>query len=183
MKKQILSLTCTLALMMSLSIMPAMAASKDITTLDEEKTLYTETVELFAAPSKDVVAERTFNCGLALPGGQSGWSTEYEVRFSLPSDAKIKNVRIIPGNGTINQGVPQSLGLVTVSKLRIQSPSSKVVDLPWQKVMDTQAFNDSFNSGSWSLQLYGMNKGPATPMAFGNVIYNRATMEITYTKR
>lgn len=178
MKKRILSLVCTLALMLSISVVPAMAAFDNVA---KEKTLYTETIDAVIVPRYgSSTAEGTAQVGLALAGGASGWSTVYQTSISrLPSNAKIQNVKIIPGNASINQGAPQSTGAVVLSKLRITHPNGKTIEMPWQKTMETTAFYDMPGSGRWSMQVYGTNLG-AGPFSFGNVIYKNVRIQVTY---
>ena len=163
MKKRFMSLTLATLMVFSMLITTAFAASGTST----------------QSPSS--------NLGLALDPGASGWSQVVNVRFStVPSDAVVDTITIVPGTPTINSGNKNFLGAVLPSLLKITAPDGTTATISWSNKMTTTAFKGVDARGTWTLQMYGTNLTKPTGdymivlLRFGNVIYKSLDMTISY---
>lgn len=152
--------------------------------------LCTITVDAELVPlAGDPTVNKTINIGLALDAGASGWSTVYELKFltaSIPSNAKVQNVKIVPGTATANASSPKLQGLVVASQMKVTAPNLKSTTMSIAKTMETTALNNAPVSGTWTLQLYGTNVtrpvGDWTDsIRFGSVHYKNCSVTVTYT--
>lgn len=175
------------ALSMCLSI-PAFATNAQQNTTEEQ--VYTQTVDLdvnarYAREMTKTVTS-TKSLGLALNPGQSATTAPATFRFSLPSNAKVRSVELIPGRGSVNTGGSSMKGNVVFDDVVITSPKRKTVVLTWKsKGMKTTNFANEFANGTWTVQASGRNitpvfGGPSFVSYFGNLIYKNPQMKITY---
>lgn len=173
-----------LAAMMVASMMVTSAFA-----FEPDQELHAVTVEAELIPlASPTNTSKSLNIGLALDAGASGWSTVYELSFSsasIPANAVVRNVKIVPGTATANASAPKLQGLVVASKMKVTAPNLKSTTLDIAKTMETTALNNAPVKGTWTLQLYGTNVtrpvGDWTDsIRFGSVHYKNCNVTVTY---
>lgn len=192
-KKVVASL---LILTMSISMtMTAFAAENDMSTVQcEEEIVYSETINLndaivpFARDlSKTVTANKSL--GLALAVGERGESVPVSFRFStLPSNAVVKSIEIIPGTAVVNNNNRNMMGAILIESITITDPNFLTATLPWKAsgFENTSAFLNRSASGTWTAFITGRNiarpsGNPTMDLKFfGSVSYKSAQIKITY---
>lgn len=169
-----------------------MVASMMVTSafaFEPDQELHTVTVEAELVPlASTSTTNKSLKIGLALDAGASGWSTVYELKFSstsIPSNAEVQSLKIVPGTATANQSAPKLQGLVVATKMRVTAPDLQSTTMDIAKTMETIALSGAPVKGTWTLQLYGTNLtrpvGDWTDsIRFGSVHYNNCSVTVTY---
>ena len=188
MKKRFTSMLLAVIMVFSLASTTVLAAGVD----DAQPEVHTLTISgeqlLAYASDPSMTKSPSQNLGLALDAGASGWSVPVNVLFTtLPSNAKVQSIKIVPGKATINNGHKQMLGAVVISKVKITAPNHDSKEVTWGNSMTTTLFNGYDAKGTWQLECYGTNltKPVADPIEnmrrFGSTIYKNLKVTITYT--
>lgn len=178
-----------MAMMMLVSLMaPAAFAASPEDSGNQEKQLYSVTVDLADLMATGGSSYKTVNLGLVLNAGASGWSTPVYAKFStLPTNAVVESIEIKPGTATVNAGNKNFLGVVNVTRLRVISPDGQLKELTFNKSgMETTSFYGKQARGNWTLTMYGQNLTYPTGDMFdslrmGSVQYKSAKITIYYT--
>lgn len=186
----------SLALLMSIPMytVTASAAEQQISVNAASETVYTQTADVqietmsYASTNSKTVTANT-SLGLALKCGQSGWGTPVTFRFtSLPSNALVRSIKIVPGSGVINDNNKNLLGAILISKIRVTSPSGTTADIAWKAsgMTDNAYYLEEKGAGNWTALIYGTNLATPTGNStldlrfFGGISYKSAQMTITY---
>lgn len=113
-----------------------------------------------------------------------------DFRFtSLPSNARVRSVKIDPGNPIINNNNHNMMGSVVFNTIEVVSPRGKVVTGAWNpRGMDfSSQFLDKEASGIWSISVTGKNIATPpvnppwwAPPSFGSLSFKSPSMTITY---
>lgn len=188
MKKRFTSMLLAVIMVFSLASTTVLAAGVDnaqpevhtLTFSGEQLLAYASDPSMTKLPSQ--------NLGLALDAGASGWSVPVNVPFTtLPYNAKVQSIKIVPGKATINSGHKQMLGAVVISKVKITAPNQRSNEITWGNTMTTNLFNGFNAKGTWQLQCFGKNLTNPTGdymqdlLRFGSTIYKSLKVTITYT--
>lgn len=190
-------LTSVLALAVSSMMSVSAFAAEPVIAQDETgETVYTQTINFsdsnavsygYGSQSKTVTSYRSL--GLALDAGESGTSLPATFRFSLPSNAKVRSVKVNPGRATINNGKRGMIGAVVFSSINVKSPYGTSINGKWSpREMDfSSRFLNEKASGTWEVSVTGQNiaSPPSNmpwwaPSAFGSLVYKSPSMTITY---
>ena len=188
MKKQFTSMLLAVIMAFSLASTTVFAAGINNAS-PEVHTLTINGEDLFAyAAESSMTKSPSQNLGLALEAGASGWSVPVNVLFTtLPANATVQSLKIVPGKATINNGHTQMLGAVVISKVKITAPNQDNEEITWGNTMTTSLFNGYIAKGTWQLQCYGKNLTNPTGdyvedlRRFGSTIYKSLKVTITYT--
>ena len=188
MKKRFTSMLLAVIMALSLGSTTVLAVGMNNAS-SEVHTLTISGEELFAyAAGSSMTKSPSQNLGLALEPGASGWSVPVNVLFtSLPANATVQSIKIVPGKATINNGHTQMLGAVVISKVKITAPNQDSKEIMWGNTMTTSLFNGYIAKGTWQLQCYGKNLTNPTGdyvedlRRFGSTIYKNLKVTITYT--
>ena len=202
MKKSRKAISMLLALSMGTALsVPAFAAEPVeqqpeviVSTNDAGETVYTQTFSLdelietrATESSKTVTASSTL--GLVLQPGESGNSPLVDFRFTtLPTNAKVRSVKLVPGRGVLNDNNINMKGSVLFTSLSIRSPEMNVQSYSWDPkgMTDSSSFYGEQARGTWTIQVSGMNlaKPVSDPlwnaMLVGSLTYKSAQMTISY---
>ncbi len=186
MKKRLFSLTLAVLMVFSLLSTSAFAAETEDTT----KEIYTmivdaEITSTYATGPATQTASSAM--GLALNPGTSGWSNVVNVRFStLPSNAVVDSIKIIPGTPVVNNNNKNFMGLVLPSRLVITAPNGQSREETWSgKTARFTNFKLVPAKGTWTMQFYGTNlTQPAADefnaLRFGSINYKSPQLVIDY---
>ncbi len=191
--KKIIPLAMALT-MTSLMSVSAMAAEPVVTQDASEQTVYTQTIDLsntmfrYGEQSRKVTSNKPLS--LALDAGQSGETLPVDFRFtSLPAKARVRSVKIDPGNPTINNNSHNMMGSVLFNTIKVASPDGKIVTGAWNpRGMDfSSSFLDRQATGTWTISAIGKNIAtpPVNPPSwappyFGSLSHKSPSMTITY---
>ena len=198
--RKVISMLLALSMVTALSV-PAFAAEPVeqqpeviVSTNDAGETVYTQTFSLDALietrateSSKTVTASSTL--GLVLQPGESGNSPLVDFRFTtLPTNAKVRSVKLVPGRGVLNDNNINMKGSVLFTSLSIRSPEMNVQSYSWDPkgMTDSSSFYGEQARGTWTIQVSGMNlaKPVSDPlwnaMLVGSLTYKSAQMTISY---
>lgn len=127
--------------------------------------------------------------GLSLEAGQAGSSLFKFFISSVPSNARITNVKINPGSLIVRNGNNKNMmGAVVMEEVELTSPSGAKETVAWNpRGMDLRGNLLNTNpKGEWIGVVRGRNLARATgnPMMdlrfFGSTIYKLAEVEVTY---
>lgn len=188
MKKKFAALTLAALLVCSLMVPSALAVG----TSEETGELYTLTLDAEVmstyATTTDSTQTASSSMGVALDPGASGWSNVVNVRFStLPSNARVQSIKVVPGTATVNSGNSNMLGAVLPSKLTVTAPNGQSTNISWANTMTSTAFSNILAKGTWTMSFYGTNLTQPTGnsmndlLRVGSVSYKQAKITITYT--
>lgn len=179
--------------MTSLMSVSAMAAEPVVSQDEVGQTVYTQTIDLcdamfrYGEQSRKVTSSKPLS--LALDAGESGITPPVDFRFtSLPANARVRSVRIDPGNPIINNNNHNMMGSVIFNTIEVVSPDNKTVTSAWNpRGMEFSQFIEREASGVWTISVTGKNIATPpvnppwwAPPAFGSLSFKSPSMTITY---
>lgn len=172
MKKRLFAALLAAMMLASMMATTAFAVEPDD---DEEKQVYSVTLDadlLATGGSRSVIISTVT---LSLPGYSNGWSTGANASFStLPSNAVVESVEVAPGK--LSAGSSTTSPIVT-TKYAITSPSGKRIERTYKDTSEIMAFFGEAAKGTWIFQIYGTNVGPS----YGTVKCTSSKITIWYT--
>lgn len=188
--------TSFLALSMCAAMsMPAFAAEPnvDVSVNQNGETVYTQTIDMQDIMAYSTTADRTVSAdktlSLALDPGKSGQTLPVQFRFStLPENAEVQSIEILPGRATINNNNLHMTGAVVFTSMKILSPNGASTTVSWnpQGMRDKVYFLNEKAKGTWTIVANGTNLARPTGdpiqdlLSVGSLAYKSAKMTISY---
>ncbi len=176
------------AILMALTLGTMMVSSSFA--LDTNSSSNNNVIALRQANNEQTVKGRIVHgIGLSLDAGKSGTSFFKFAIPSVPSNARIRKVKINPGSTIIRNGNNRNiLGAVLMENVELTSPDGNTERVAWNpKGMEiTGSFLEKNPRGQWTGVVSGRNISRATGNPtmdlrfFGSTIYKNAEVEITY---
>lgn len=192
--KKVIANVLIMIMSLSMSMTAFAAENHEVFAQDEEETIFTETFsldEVIVPTARDLSKTVTANksLGLALAVGERGESVPVSFRFStLPSNAVVRSIEIIPGTAVVNNNNRNMMGAILIESITITDPNFLAATLPWKAsgFENSTAFLNRRAAGTWSAYITGRNiarpsGNPTMDLKFfGSVSYKSAQMKITY---